>query len=83
MTEAMYDKIIHLCDLRELAISEFVRDTLEVKLAQESVLFSEQDYRYMAEIAKKGYRLPVSTYVRGLVLDELGWWREGGDKKEE
>jgi len=34
VTEAMYERIMHLCDVKELAISEFVRDALEVKLAQ-------------------------------------------------
>lgn len=34
---------------------------------QVSVLFSQQDYLYMAEIVKKEYGLPLSAYVRGLV----------------
>jgi len=32
--EVMYEKIMHICDVKELAISEFVRDALELKLAQ-------------------------------------------------
>ena len=43
---------------------------------QVSVLFSQQDYHYMSEIAKEEYGLPVSAYVRGLVRNELDCWRE-------
>jgi len=42
---------------------------------QVSVLFSEQEYVYMVKIAKKEYGLPISTYVRGLVRNELDEYR--------
>ena len=36
VSEEMHQNIVHLCDIQELAISEFIREAIEIKLAQES-----------------------------------------------
>ena len=36
VSKEMHHDIVHLCDVQELAISEFIREAIEIKLAQES-----------------------------------------------
>ena len=36
VSKEMHKDVVHYCDVQELAISEFIREAIEVKLAQES-----------------------------------------------
>ena len=36
VSKEMHKDVVHSCDVQELALSEFIREAIEVKLAQES-----------------------------------------------
>ncbi len=42
VSDKMYEKLVNLCDEQELSVSEFVRDAIETKLAQEHTRESSQ-----------------------------------------